>query len=73
MIRITVVGTLLVADVSLGGGGGGDTMPPEPICPARAETASNKLRVVAAHVWRKGFHGSSKTKFLCNPESFAWN
>lgn len=55
MVRITVVVRLLVTDVSLGGGGGGDTMPPEPICPARAETASNKLRVVAAHVWRKGF------------------
>src|ERR1700742_3738365 len=73
MVRITVVATLLVTDVSLGGGGGGDTMPPEPICPARAETASNKLRTVATHTWRKVFMCSSITKFLCNPENFAWN
>jgi hypothetical protein len=51
--------------VSPGGGGGGATTPPEPICPATAETASNKLRAVAAHVWRKVFMCSSIQNF-CN-------
>ena len=57
--RIVVV-TLVVVDVfvSPGGGGGGGTYPGEWICPANAETASTKLRVVAAHVWRNVFIGS---------------
>ena len=37
------------------GGGGGDTTPIESICPAKAETASAKLRTVTAHVWRRVF------------------
>jgi hypothetical protein len=40
----------VVVDVDVSLGGGGATMPGELICPARAETASNKLSAVAAHV-----------------------
>jgi len=53
IVRITVVVMLLVDDVPLGGGV--DTMPGESICPAKAETASAMLRIVATHVWRKVF------------------
>ena len=51
VVRSDVGGVL----VSPGGGGGGDTIPGELICPAKAETLSVKNRIVAAHVWRKVF------------------
>lgn len=44
---------VLVDEVVLGGGGA--TMPGESICPANVETASAKLRIVNAHVWRRVF------------------
>jgi hypothetical protein len=48
MVHIIVV-------VRLGGGGGGAGAPGESICPADAETASAKLRIATAHVWRSVF------------------
>ena len=54
IVRISVVVMLLSDDVVLGGGTGAGA-PGESICPAKAETASAKLRIVTAHVWRRVF------------------
>lgn len=53
IVKSSVVTTLV--DVSLGGGGGGSATPGECICPASADAASTKLRVIAAHIWRSVF------------------
>jgi hypothetical protein len=48
----------VVVDVVLvlgGGAGSGAGAPVVSMCPARAETASVRLRIIAPHVWRKGF------------------
>jgi hypothetical protein len=37
------------------GAGAGAGAPGESICPAKAETASAKLRIATAHVWRRVF------------------
>jgi hypothetical protein len=53
-VRITVVVMLVVEVDALGGGGcGGSATPGECIVPAKAETASARLRVTTTHVRRK--------------------
>jgi hypothetical protein len=55
IVKRIVVVTLVGGDCVSPGGGGGGTNPGESICPANAETASAKLRIIAAHVRRRLF------------------
>ena len=54
-VRISVVVMMPVEDVVLVGVGVGAGAPGESICPAKAETASAKLRIATAQVWRRVF------------------
>ena len=49
---VVAVDVVLALGVGLGAGAGA---PVVSICPASTETASARLRVIAAHVWRKVF------------------
>lgn len=55
IVRISVVVMVYDDDVGLGGGGTGAGAPGESICPAKTETASVKLSIATAQVWRRVF------------------
>jgi hypothetical protein len=54
-VVLSLVLSVDVVDVSLGGGGGGAATPGESIIPASAEVASAAVRIVTAHVRRSLF------------------